>query len=362
MSVHTAIAATAKGQIDVIQVPTRAPDAGEVLLRVEYAAMIAFDTYVTDLGFFVEEYPMILGFSASGTVSNLGSGVEGLKVGDRVTAFTFGESQNKGLQEYITLSKNVVAKIPDSLPLAAAATLPDNFVTSFYTLFNQLGLPIPASFPATIPPPLASVPVVIYGAGSVSGIYAVQLLHTAGYKKIVAIASERNHKYLHSIGATDTIDYRSPSFVEDISAAVGGDGKVLLAVDCIAAETTSLKTLGSVMSPLGKLAVLLPLKEGSTVTNAPDQELYGEVRPEKTPFPEGTELVYVRTFLYQQDETLREKLMPNILPALLESGGISPTRVRLLDLGSLLDRVSTGLQLLRENKISSEKVIVKVIA
>ena len=182
----------------------------------------------------------------------------------------------------------------------AAATLPDNFVTSFYTLFNQLGLPIPASFPATTPPPLASVPVLIYGAGSVSGIYAVQLLHTAGYKKIIAIASERNHEYLHSIGATDAIDYRSPSLVEDISAAVGGDGKVLLAVDCIAAENTSLKTLGSVMSPLGKLAILLPLKEGGTVTNAPDQEMYGEIRPEKTPFPKGTDLVYVRTFLYQQ--------------------------------------------------------------
>ncbi len=84
MSVHTAVAATAKGQIDVIRLPTRAPNADEVLFKVEYAAMIAFDTYVTDLGFFVENFPMILGFSASGTVSDLGSGVEGLKVGDRV--------------------------------------------------------------------------------------------------------------------------------------------------------------------------------------------------------------------------------------------------------------------------------------
>lgn len=84
MSVHTAVAATTKGQIDVIQVPTRAPNADEVLLKVEYAAMIAFDTYVTDLGFFVDKFPMTLGFSASGTVSDLGPGVEGLKVGDRV--------------------------------------------------------------------------------------------------------------------------------------------------------------------------------------------------------------------------------------------------------------------------------------
>lgn len=84
MSTHTAIAATAKGQFDAIQVPTHPPVEGEVLIKVEYAAMIAFDTYVVDRGFYVQSYPMTLGFSASGTVAELGSGVNDLKVGERV--------------------------------------------------------------------------------------------------------------------------------------------------------------------------------------------------------------------------------------------------------------------------------------
>lgn len=86
---HKAIAATAKGQFDEIQVPTDAPGEGEVLLKVAYGAMIAFDTYVTDRGFYTQEYPVILGFSASGTIEKIGPGVDDLKPGDRVRYCNF---------------------------------------------------------------------------------------------------------------------------------------------------------------------------------------------------------------------------------------------------------------------------------
>jgi hypothetical protein len=53
--------------------------------------------------------------------------------------------------------------IPDSLALDAAVTIPGSFVSAFYTLFGELSLSIPSSFPAPSPPPLASVAIVIYG-------------------------------------------------------------------------------------------------------------------------------------------------------------------------------------------------------
>lgn len=83
-STHTAIATVSKGHFDAIQVSTESPGEGEVLVKVEYASMIAFDTYVTDRGFYVNEYPLILGFSGAGTIATLGPGVQDLKVGDRV--------------------------------------------------------------------------------------------------------------------------------------------------------------------------------------------------------------------------------------------------------------------------------------
>ena len=85
MSNHTAIAATAIGAFDAIQVATRTPGAGEVRIKVEYAGMIPFDTYVTDRGFYVQTYPMVLGFTSAGTIVEIGAGVEDLKIGDRAS-------------------------------------------------------------------------------------------------------------------------------------------------------------------------------------------------------------------------------------------------------------------------------------
>ncbi|CAA7268084.1 unnamed protein product [Cyclocybe aegerita] len=321
--------------------------------------MIAFDTYVTDRGFYVQEYPWTLGFSGAGTIKRLGAKVNGLSVGDRVTFFGMGPSRSKSLQECSVQPRSVVSKIPDSLSLEEASTIPDNFVTSFYTLFNQLALPLPSSFPAQTPPPLSKTPILVYGAGSTAGVYAIQLLHLAGYKKILATASKKHHEYLRSLGATDTFDYNSSTLVEEIAKTVGEDGKVLIAVDCITADGT-LAILGKIVSPLGKIALLLPIKEGNAVIGGQEQRMYFEVAEDSNPFPKGTKIVYVRTFNYQKDEYLKQNLMPKILPRLLDSGYIKPTQVRLLEKGSFKERVGTGLDLLRNNQISGEKVVVKV--
>jgi NADPH:quinone reductase-like Zn-dependent oxidoreductase len=83
---HTAIVATdGKGHIDTIQVPTPKPGPGEVLIKVDYAAFIAFDTYITDIGYYVSDFPHTLGHDAAGTVIKVGEGVKNLRVGDRVS-------------------------------------------------------------------------------------------------------------------------------------------------------------------------------------------------------------------------------------------------------------------------------------
>jgi hypothetical protein len=59
---------------------------------------------------------------------------------------------------------------------------------------------------------------------------------------------------------------------------------------------------------------------------------------------------------------MKANIMPKILPALLQTGAIQPNRVRLIDesFGSLKERVVVGMDLLRNNQVSREKVIVKV--
>ena len=51
------------------------------------------------------------------------------------------------MQEYVTKLRSGVAKVPGSISLEEAATLPDNFVTAFYTVFSQVGSPASSSFP-----------------------------------------------------------------------------------------------------------------------------------------------------------------------------------------------------------------------
>lgn len=84
MSTHTAIATTAKGVVHTLQVPTEEPQEDEVLVKVEYSAVIPPEVYMVDNGKYVEQYPVILGFTVSGTVIKVGSNIKDLKPTDRV--------------------------------------------------------------------------------------------------------------------------------------------------------------------------------------------------------------------------------------------------------------------------------------
>lgn len=172
-------------------------------------------------------------------------------------------------------------------------------MTSYYTLFNQLALPVPASFPASSPPADASEPILIYGAGATAGQYAIQLLHAAGYKNIIATASPRHHEYLRSLGAASVFDYNSPTLTADIAKAVGGDGKVSLALDAVTAEGT-VTAIGKLISPQGKVALLLPIKQGNTVTVGLEAEMYMDIPEDKNYLPAGAKAIGVKTFNYQQ--------------------------------------------------------------
>ncbi|KAE9400989.1 NAD(P)-binding protein [Gymnopus androsaceus JB14] len=349
---HTAIVSTSKGHFDAIQATT-----DQSCLCI----VVPIDVYINDLGY-MSTFPATLGVTASGTVVRVGAGIEAedLKVGiESVIAYTFGGSEARGMQEYTLPPRWLTAKMPDSLSLEAAATVPNNFITAFNAFFNTeyLGLPIPSSLPSPVSPPLADSPILVHGGGSSTGHYAIQILHSAGYRNVLVTASPKHHEYLHSLGATHVFDYNSPTMVQDIQRVISGSGsgKLDLVLDCISAE--------KMVSPFGVVAILLPLKMGSNLQSNESEGLFLDIPEELNPLPKGTRLVGVRNFIsLQQNAYFKENLMQKILPAVLEAGSIQPNRVRLLDesVGSLKDRVAFGLDLLRKNKVSREKLIVKV--
>ncbi|KAG2358800.1 chaperonin 10-like protein [Suillus spraguei] len=354
---HLAFASTAVGITSVIQVPTPSPGSGEVMVKVAFSTVIPLDTYMADSGRNINgEYPMVLGFNLSGFVEAVGSGVDDLQTGDKVCAFGTAVSKGKGLQERAIIQSSTCAKLPDHYSLEAAATIPDNFVTAFHTLFDRLEL-APPTFPISVPPPHAETPILIYGAGSTSGQYAVQLLAFAGYKRVIATASPRHHSYLKSLGAAHVIDYSADDMHEKILLAAGKNLQFVL--DCISAEGT-LKSISSVVSRDGMVAMLLPVTEGSRHIAGKGMQMWMELPADRNPFPDSVKLVGMRTLLYQQNEYLRDNLMPKILPRLLEEGIIQPNRVRLFDQGSLQDRCQEALDVVRSGQVNGEKAVVKV--
>ncbi|KAG2035631.1 chaperonin 10-like protein [Suillus americanus] len=349
---HLAFATTAVGTTSVIQVPTLSPGPGEVMVKMAFSTVIPLnlDTYMADYGRNINgEYPVVLGFNLSGVVEAVGSGVADLQTGDKVCAFATTRSKAKGLQERAIIQSSTCAKLPDNYSLEAAATIPDNSITAFYTLFDCLGLAPPA-FPISVPPPHAETPILVYGAGATSGQYAVQLLALAGYKQVIATASPRHHSYLKSVGAAHVIDYSADDMSEKILLAAGKNRR------------GHAQSVSSVVSSDGVAAMLLPVTEGSKHAAGKDAQMWMELPADRNPFSDSVKLVGVRTLLYQQNEYLRDNLMPKILPRLLKEAIIQPNRVRLFDQGSLQDLCQEALNVVRNGQVKGEKVVVEVVS
>ena len=70
-----------KGGYEVRSLPVPRPAPGQLLVKVEAAAINPADWKIKDFGLFMESYPLILGCDGAGTVEEVGSGVTGFKKG-----------------------------------------------------------------------------------------------------------------------------------------------------------------------------------------------------------------------------------------------------------------------------------------
>ncbi|KAJ3529993.1 hypothetical protein NMY22_g8760 [Coprinellus aureogranulatus] len=296
---------TAPGQLGVVQATVPEPVDGQVVIKVEYSTLGPFDLTNLDRQFFVFGYPCVFGLSAAGTVDKVGSEVTDLKVGDRVAALTLPPG-SKGLQPYMIQSQSVVAKIPDSLSFEEAVILPDNFVTAYFTPFNQLGLPIPSEWPAKNNPN-KDHPKPFFRRRRKAGRWR----------------SHRAHYGLHL-------------FAEYLALIKG------------------------IIKPGGKLAHLVPFKADSGRMIGAEGDLLAEVPKEiQDTFSDNVSFFSVKMFLYQEDERLAKTLVPKTLPRFIELG-LQPNRVRRVEHADPLTRVQDAFDLLRRNEVAGERLVIKV--
>ncbi|KAJ7214075.1 quinone oxidoreductase [Mycena pura] len=192
-------------------VPTPAPRAGEVLVKIK-----AFGLNRLDIVQRQGHYPpppgasTILGVEFSGIVTAIGEGVIQCKIGDEVLGLAGGGAY----AEYIvTLATHLMHK-PAHMSWVQAASIPENFLTAFQTLFLCSNLK-------------AGEDVLIHAAASGVGLAAIQLARHHGARTVIGTASstEKLDMILNMTnGATHAANYRTTDFVEVVKQATGGKG------------------------------------------------------------------------------------------------------------------------------------------
>lgn len=209
----------------------------------------------------------------AGEIVALGSGgdLKGLKVGDRIMSFAFhGGEKEANHQEYITIPAYLVSKIPAGFLLEEAVTISVNLATVFHTATKDLELELPWPIAEGWKPKAADAPILIWGASSSVGIFALQVLRHWGYQNLLAVSSGKHHEYLKSNGATACFDYTKPGVEERILQYVGGSGEpqVPYIMDCIGSVKGTLEPLIKIAQRGSLVAVMLPV----IIKDATDEE------------------------------------------------------------------------------------------
>jgi D-arabinose 1-dehydrogenase-like Zn-dependent alcohol dehydrogenase len=172
---------------DVVDVPTPDAGAGQVRIKVAAAGVCLSDVHLLEgilsPGYLVGDH-VTLGHEVAGVVDQVGAGVAGVAVGDRVVVIagernaahqitTMGFDYDGGWAEYVVTKADLVAKIPDSLPFEQVAIIPDAVSTPWAAISSTGKVQ-------------AGETAVVFGVGGL-GIHAVQLLKIVGCSKIIAI-------------------------------------------------------------------------------------------------------------------------------------------------------------------------------
>ncbi|KAL5364837.1 alcohol dehydrogenase [Aspergillus floccosus] len=361
MATHPAITITGIEQpLTVTNVPTRTPEGREVQVRVDLVPSAPLDVFQVDAGL-MAQFPQCLGDSCAGTVVATGADVQRLAVHDRVFGFFFHNEFEKGQQVYVTASEHLFGKVPDGVPLEAAVTMPTNFCTSFYTLSDKLGLELPWPKPESFVPKHADVPILVWGAGTSVGHFALQILKHWGYTNVLATASPKHHEKLRAYGARRVFDYRDPNVTDSIIDFVGGHDAAngLRVFDTVDSKSSSLLPISKIATQPGSIvAAVLPVVISPTSDPAGVQVSLDVAK--KADWAPGVEVHGIVSYAYEANAFLRDHLQPDIMPTLLAQGAIEPNKARVIEGKYLLERASTAINIMKSGTVSGERLVWRV--
>jgi acyl transferase domain-containing protein/NADPH:quinone reductase-like Zn-dependent oxidoreductase/NADP-dependent 3-hydroxy acid dehydrogenase YdfG/acyl carrier protein len=176
-----------------------------------------------------------LGFECSGRVVAAGAGVSHVAPGDPVVAMA-----PDAFASHVTAQATAVTRLPDNVPLEAAATIPVAYLTAYYALVH-----------------LARIRegewVLIHGGAGGVGLAALEIARERGARIIATAGTEEKRDLLRLLGAEHVLSSRSLAFADEVMQLTGGVDVVLnsLSGEAMEASFSLLKPFGRFLE-LGK--------------------------------------------------------------------------------------------------------------
>lgn len=192
----------------IAEVPEPAAGAGEVLLAVEATAVNRADLLQRR-----GRYPPpageseILGLEAAGSVAAIGAGVTGWRTGDRAMALLAGG----GYAERVVVPAGQLMPIPEGIPTAVAAAIPEAFLTAWLSLRTLTAL-APDEW------------LLVHAAASGVGTAALQIARELGARAVGTVRTPAKEDAVTALGAHAVVVGEDGRFAQAVANATGGHG------------------------------------------------------------------------------------------------------------------------------------------
>ena len=183
----------------------------QILIKVSFAGVNRPDI-VQRLGNYPEPegHSKILGLEISGIVLEIGQGVKRFKKGDKVAALVNGG----GYAEYCMAEEETTFKIPDSLDLKQAASIPECFFTAWSNLVQRGSLKEGDS-------------VLIHGGTSGIGLASIEILKLFKAKIFTTVGSAEKKEFCKNIGVNYIFNYKEEDYYKEIKKKIKGLNLIL---------------------------------------------------------------------------------------------------------------------------------------
>ena len=183
----------------------------QILIKVSFAGVNRPDI-VQRLGSYPapEGHSKILGLEISGIVLEIGQGVKRFKKGDKVAALVNGG----GYAEYCMAEEETTFKIPESLNLKQAASIPECFFTAWSNLVQRGSLREGDS-------------VLIHGGTSGIGLASIEILKLFKAKIFTTVGSAEKKEFCKNIGVNYIFNYKEEDYYKEIKKKIKGLNLIL---------------------------------------------------------------------------------------------------------------------------------------